>query len=145
MVAAGRVAAVGCHSVNGVSTAPGSMIMFRIVILQILATLVVAAAAWLLGGAMGANASSAALSALLGGAACFVPNGLFALRLTLAARRVQGADAGTFFVGEFVKLGSTIALLALIAWAYKDVVWLAVIIAIIAALKSYMVALLLRW
>jgi hypothetical protein len=48
-------------------------------------------------------------------------------------------------VGEFVKLGSTIALLALLAWAYEDVVWLAAVVAIIAALKSYMVALLLRW
>ena len=116
--------------------------MFRIVILQILATLIVAAAAWLLGGA---KAEHAALSALLGGAACFVPNGLFALRLAMSARRPQGASAATFFVGEFVKLGSTIALLALIAWAYKDVVWLALVVAIIAALKSYMVAFLLRW
>ncbi len=113
--------------------------MFRIVILQILATLIVAAISWLLGGA------NAALSALAGGAACFVPNGLFALRLAISAARPQGTSAATFFVGEFVKLGSTLALLALIAWAYKDVVWLAVVVAIIAALKSYMVALLLRW
>ena len=113
--------------------------MFRIVILQILATLIVASAAGLIGGA------DAAISALLGGAACFVPNGLFALRLAVSASRPQGASAATFFVGEFVKLGSTIALLALIAWAYRDVVWLAVVVAIIAALKSYMVALLLRW
>jgi ATP synthase protein I len=115
------------------------VVMFRIVILQILATAIVAAAAMLLGGA------NAALSAVVGGAACFVPNGLFALRLALSAKRPQGASAATFFVGEFVKLGSTVALLALIAWAYKDVVWLAVVIAIIAALKSYLVALLLRW
>ncbi|MCA3217013.1 MAG: ATP synthase subunit I [Burkholderiales bacterium] len=113
--------------------------MFRIVILQILATVIVAAAAMLLGG------ENAALSAVVGGAACFVPNGLFALRLALSAKRPQGASVATFFVGEFVKLGSTVALLALIAWAYKDVVWLAMVIAIIAALKSYLVALLLRW
>lgn len=113
--------------------------MFRIVLLQILATLIVAAVALPLGGA------NATLSALLGGAACFVPNGLFALRLALAARRPQGTSAATFFVGEFVKLGSTLALLVLIAWAYEDVVWLALVVAIIAALKSYMVALLLRW
>jgi ATP synthase protein I len=116
--------------------------MFRIVILQILATLIVAAACGLLGGA---NAVHAALSALAGGAAVFVPNGLFALRLAASARRPQGASVATFFVGEFVKLGSTIALLALLAWAYEDVVWLAAVVAIIAALKSYMVALLLRW
>jgi ATP synthase protein I len=122
--------------------APGLVVMFRIVILQILATLIVTAAFWLLGGA---SAVHAALSALAGGAAVFAPNGLFALRLALSARRPQGAGVATFFVGEFVKLGSTVALLALIAWAYRDVVWLAMIVAIIAALKSYMVALWLRW
>ena len=113
--------------------------MFRIVGLQILAVLTVALVAWPLGGA------NAAVSALLGGAACVVPNALFALRLQIAARRPQGTDMGVFFVGEFVKIGSTVALLVLVAWAWKDVVWLALIVAVIAALKSYMVALLLRW
>jgi ATP synthase protein I len=112
--------------------------MFRIVGLQILATLVVALAAWPLGGV------KAAVSALLGGAACIVPNALFALRLAIAARRPQGTDMAVFFVGEFVKIGSTIALLVLIAWAYKDVVWLALIVAVIAALKSYLIALVIR-
>ncbi len=112
--------------------------MFRIVGLQILATLIVALVAWPLGGA------KAAVSALLGGAACVVPNALFALRLAIAARRPQGTDMAVFFVGEFVKIGSTIALLALIAWAWKDVVWLAMIVAVIAALKSYLIALLFR-
>jgi ATP synthase protein I len=112
--------------------------MFRIVGLQILATLIVALLAWPLGGA------KAAVSALLGGAACVVPNALFALRLALAARRPQGTDMAVFFVGEFVKIGSTAALLALVAWAWKDVVWLALIVAVIAALKSYLIALLIR-
>lgn len=112
--------------------------MFRIVGLQILATAIVALAAWPLGG------SAAAISASLGGAACFVPNGMFALRLALANRRPQGASAATFFVGEFVKVGSTVGLLALIAWVYKDVVWLALIVAVIAALKSYLIAFLWR-
>ncbi len=119
--------------------ASGNTDMFRIVLLQAFATVVVAMIAGLWAG------GHAALSALLGGAACFVPNGLFALRLALSARRPQGASVAAFFVGEFVKLGSTIALLALVAWAYRDVVWLAMVIAVIAALKSYMVALLLRW
>lgn len=112
--------------------------MSRIVGLQILATLIVALVAWPLGGVM------AAVSALLGGAACVVPNALFALRLAMAARRPQGTDMGVFFVGEFVKIGSTIALLVLIAWAWKDVVWLALIVAVVAALKSYLIALLFR-
>jgi ATP synthase protein I len=112
--------------------------MFRIVGLQILATLIVALAAWPLGGV------KAAISALLGGAAVVVPNALFALRLAIAARRPQGTDMGVFFVGEFVKIGSTVALLALTAWAWKDLVWLALIVAVVAALKSYLIALLIR-
>lgn len=114
--------------------------MFRIVGLQIVATLAVALVAWLLGGPL------AALSALLGGSACVVPNALFALRLTMSARRSRGGGAGVgeFFVGEFIKIGSTIALLALIAWLWKDVVWLALIVAVIAALKSYLIALFMR-
>jgi ATP synthase protein I len=108
--------------------------MFRIVGLQILATLVVALCAWPLGGV------GAAVSALLGGAACVVPNALFALRLERAARRPQGTSADVFFVGELLKIGSTIAALLLIAWAWSDVVWLALIVAVIAALKSTLLA-----
>ncbi|MFN7570045.1 MAG: ATP synthase subunit I [Betaproteobacteria bacterium] len=109
--------------------------MFRIVGLQIAGTALVAVIAWAVGG------GSAAVSALLGGAACFVPNGLFALRLAVASRRPGGADAATFFVGEFVKLGSTVALLALAIWAYRDMVWLALVASIVVTLKSYLVAL----
>lgn len=112
--------------------------MLRLIGLQVLTTAVVALLAWPLAG------SAAATSALLGGGACVLPNALFALRLTLAARRAGGASASTFFVGELFKVGSTIALLALIVWAYEDLVWLALIIAIIAVLKSYLVAIIWR-
>jgi ATP synthase protein I len=108
--------------------------MLRVIGLQVLATAVVSLLAWPLAG------PAAAISALLGGGACVLPNALFALRLTLAAKRAGGAGAATFFVGEFFKIGSTVALLALIAWAYEDLVWLALIVAIIAALKSYLIA-----
>jgi ATP synthase protein I len=112
--------------------------MFRIVGFQVITTVVVAVFAWFIAGA------EAAVSALLGGAACFVPNGLFALRLAVAAKRPGGTDVATFFVGEFLKIGSTIATVALVAWVWRDVVWLAMIVAIIAALKSYLIALLFR-
>ena len=112
--------------------------MFRLILLQGMATLVVALLAWVLGGA------AAGWSALAGGAACVVPNGLFALRLTAAARRPQGANVATFFVGEFLKVASTVALLALIVWAYSDLVWLAMIAAVIVTLKSYFIALIWR-
>jgi ATP synthase protein I len=112
--------------------------MFRIVLLQILTTAVVSLLSALIGGA------PAAISALLGGAACFIPNGLFALKLAAAARRPQGTDAGVFLIGEFVKVVSTIALLALVVATYKNLVWLAMLVSIIAVLKSYVLALLIK-
>ena len=112
--------------------------MFRVVLLQCVAALLAAVVAWALGG------TAAAWSALAGGAACVVPNGLFALRLAAAARRPQGTTAATFFVGEFLKVGSTVALLALVAWAYRDLVWLAMIASFIVTLKSYFIALIWR-
>lgn len=112
--------------------------MFRVVLLQALATLLAATVAWAVGG------PAAGLSALAGGSACVVPNGLFALRLAAAARRPQGTTAAAFFVGEFVKVVSTVALLLLVVWAYRDLVWLALIAAVIVTLKSYFVALIWR-
>jgi ATP synthase protein I len=112
--------------------------MFRVVLLQGIAALLVALVAGVIGGA------AAAWSALAGGAACVVPNGLFALRLAAAARRPQGAGVATFFVGEFLKVASTVALLLFVIWAYRDLVWLAMIAAVIVTLKSYFIALIWR-
>ena len=69
----------------------GASAMFRVVVLQIVATLVVSLLA-----ALGSG-QAAAVSALLGGAACFVPNGLFALQLAAAARSGRGADSARVF------------------------------------------------
>lgn len=112
--------------------------MARIVLFQFLTTLIVAIAAWLISGV------HAAISALLGGAACLLPNGLFALRLALASRRPGGANPMVFFVGEFVKLVATVLLLALIASTYKDLNWLAMLVSIIAVLNSYVLALIVK-
>jgi ATP synthase protein I len=112
--------------------------MFRLVLLQVLATALVSVLAAFVAG------PAAALSAALGGMACFVPNGLFALRLALSSRRPGGPGAATFFVSELVKVGATVALLALVAWAYKDLVWLALIAAVVVSLKSYLIALVWR-
>lgn len=106
--------------------------MVRIVGLQVVATALVAAVSWLISGRM------AAVSAGLGGAACFVPNALFALRLSWAARKPGCSGPVTFLVGEFVKLGLTLALLVWMARAVQDLVWPAAIIAIIVCLKSYL-------
>lgn len=109
--------------------------MFRVVYLQIFTTVVVALGAAWIGG------QHAAISALLGGVACWLPNGLFALKLAVAGRSAQGASAAVFFVGEFVKVVTTLAVLGAVVWLYKDLVWLAMLVALIAALKSYVLAL----
>ena len=112
--------------------------MFRIVLLQILTTAAVSLLSAFIGG------THAAISALLGGAACFIPNGLFALKLAAASRRPQGTEAAVFLIGEFVKVLSTIALLALVVATYKNLVWLAMLVSIIVVLKSYVLALLIK-
>ncbi len=101
------------------------------VLLQVLVTLVVAGLAAIWGGV------DAALSAGLGGLACVVPNAFFAVRLQIETRRPGGATIQGFFVGECVKVAATVALLVLIAHNYRALNWLALIIGVIAALKSY--------
>lgn len=109
--------------------------MLRIVLLQLAATAVVSVIAGGLGG------MPAAWSALLGGLCCVVPNALFALRLFASARSGKGANPMSFFIGEFIKIALTVALLGAAAWLYRDLNWLALIAAFIVALKSYIILL----
>ena len=109
--------------------------MLRVVLLQFVATLIVGVIAGALGGI------PAFFSAILGGLCCVVPNGLFALRLFSAAQKPGGADANTFFIGEFVKIALTVALLGATAWLYRDLNWLALLAAFIVAAKSYIILL----
>lgn len=108
--------------------------MFRAVILQIGATLVAAVIAGLVAGPHGA------VSAALGGAACFLPNLLFALRLWVASKKPGGASPAAFFVGEFIKIAATVALLAMAAILYRDLQWLALLAGLIVALKANLLA-----
>ncbi|MBI3286216.1 MAG: ATP synthase subunit I [Burkholderiales bacterium] len=109
--------------------------MARIVLLQLAAALVVAVLAGVLGGL------SSALSALFGGLCCALPNAFFALRLTMSARKPGGANPMSFFIGEFIKIALTIALMAAVVHWYRDVNWPAFLIAFIVVLKSYFILL----
>lgn len=111
---------------------------FRIVLWQAVATAIVAVFAGMIGG------TAAAVSAMLGGVSCALPNALFALRLALAAMRPGGASPGSFFTGELVKVGSTVLLLFGSVWLYRDLSWPAFIAGVIVVLKSYFVILLIR-
>ncbi|MBV8665898.1 MAG: ATP synthase subunit I [Burkholderiaceae bacterium] len=108
--------------------------MLRVILLQLAATIVTGLVAWLVGG------SPALWSALLGGLCCVVPNSLFALRLFASAQR-GGANPMSFFIGEFIKIALTVALLGAIGWLYHGLNWLALIAGFIVALKSYIILL----
>ena len=79
------------------------------------------------------------LSAGLAGLACAVPNALFAWRLSQAQ-----ANAFTFFVGEFFKVFSIVALLMLIGMLYHGLHWGAVILGMVLALKANLFAFLVK-
>jgi len=120
--------------------------MFRVVLLQFITSLLVAAVAGAVAGL------HVALSALLGGLACSLPNGLFALNLALLGRlrqsqagreglaRVSPGALG-LLIGEFCKVLLMVGLLALIVRSYKDVVWPALIVGVGAVLLVQPVAL----
>ena len=126
--------------------------MFRVVLVQFLASLLVAALAALWGAPSG-------ITALLGGTACWLPNGLFALNLALLARmdrqRLQNTAPGSspapasasfmpILAGEFFKVLLMAALLALVVWGYRDVVWPALIASLSVVLLAQPIALALR-
>ena len=78
----------------------------------------------------------------LGGAAAIIPNGLFALRL--ASHRGKRAESypAVFFLGEFAKIGLTVALVVWVARSTESVRWLPLLIGLIAALQVPLFALL---
>jgi ATP synthase protein I len=104
--------------------------MFKLVILQIGATIVATAIAAVFFGSRGA------VSAALGGLACALPNGLFALRLHLLSKRAGASHVTAFFFGEFVKIASIVGLLVLIGRFYEGVHWGSLVIGLILALKA---------
>jgi ATP synthase protein I len=110
--------------------------MFKIVTLQMAATLIVALAAGSWIGERGA------VSALIGGLSYLLPNLLFVLRLSVSAAAGRASPA-TFFVGELGKLLATIAILAA-AHRFYDVHWLTMLIALFATLKANLFGFLLK-
>ena len=108
-----------------------SEVLTRVLLLQWILILITGAVCLVFAG------SSAALSAVLGGASCAVPSAWFAWLLKLATRRAGGARVTDFFVGEAVKLASSLLLMLLVAVIYEALVWPAFIAGLIVALKSY--------
>ena len=106
--------------------------LLRLVLVQLAAVVVVVLVAWVWAG------TAAAVSALAGAGSYALPNVLFALRLMFSVVGVGKASPVTFFLGEFLKLGATAALLVLSVSLAKGVlVWPALIAGLIVALKSH--------
>jgi ATP synthase protein I len=111
----------------------------RTLVSQAVMLLVAVLVSWLVSGA------AAAVSALVGAAAYFVPNALFALRLLLGLLGPVKSSPLTFFVGEAFKLGSAILIMGLAAWLGQDwLVWPAMLFGLLCVLKGYVLLLMFR-
>lgn len=109
--------------------------MLMAVILQVTSVLVLALVAGLV-----ADWSSARF-VVLGGAAAIIPNSLFALRLASHRGRSAESYPVVFFLGEFAKIGLTVALLVAVHRWLGPVQWLALLLGLIVALKAPLFAL----
>ncbi|HEY7805517.1 MAG TPA: ATP synthase subunit I [Orrella sp.] len=106
--------------------------LLRILLSQLVSALAVSIVFGLVSGA------GSALSALLGAFCYLAPNAVFVLRLLLATYKPQGAGAGTFLVGNALKVLVALGLLWLLADLDRGRLdWLAAVIGLIAALKGY--------
>lgn len=103
--------------------------MFSAILHQCIATALAAGLSWLWLGSQGA------VSASLGGAVIVLPNLMFALSLWAAAKSGI-ASVTRFFVGEFFKVTATLALLLIVALAYRDLHWLVFLAGMFVALKA---------
>lgn len=88
---------------------------------------------------------AAGVSALIGAGAYFVPNALFAMRLLMGLMSAKQASPFTFFLGEFIKLGTAVLLLALAAYlGHEWLVWPALLFGLVCVLKGYVLLLAFR-
>ncbi|WEY38718.1 MULTISPECIES: ATP synthase subunit I [Paraburkholderia] len=113
---------------------PSRVTPFRVVAAQVVLSLVATLVWWLFYKPPGA----AALSAFLGGAICWVPGALFAARLKTPG---AGATVMNWMLGEAFKMGATIAMFVAIAFWYRDVQWVPLLVTYLVALKTYWIAL----
>ena len=106
----------------------------RVLVLQaVLAVLaaVIAAVVWGLG---------AGAWALAGGAVCVVPSGLFAFKLSRAARHSGQAFGIAFALGELIKIALVAALFALAYTRFGGVNAAALLLGFVAAIQGYFLA-----
>jgi len=111
-----------------------------VVVAQVVVGVLAAGIAWMWTGRPGAG-----MSALYGAMAVAIPAALFvrgAMRGSQAGS--QSAAMQRFFVWELIKLGLTVAFLAAAPWVVGNLNWLALLAGVVAAIKMYWVALVVR-
>ncbi|MGQ2997982.1 MULTISPECIES: ATP synthase subunit I [unclassified Variovorax] len=107
---------------------------------QVALGVIVAGVAWVWTGL-----SSAAVSALYGAMAVAVPAALFVRGVRRGTGAVsQSAAMLRFFVWESIKIVLTVAMLVAAPWLVGGLNWLALVAGVIAALKTYWIALVVR-
>lgn len=113
--------------------------IWRVVWVQAVATVVVAALAWLVTGkaAYGWSAGYGAISIAL-------PTALFARALARQGLDSSGAAMARIFAWELVKLVLCIAMLAAAPKLVPDLSWLALLAGLIVVMKTYWIAFLVR-
>ncbi|WP_225721383.1 ATP synthase subunit I [Candidatus Vallotiella sp. (ex Adelges kitamiensis)] len=102
----------------------------KVIIVQIVVSLVAALAWWLFEEKSLGNAT---LSSVFGIVVCWVPNALF---IALLKKKKDAGSAFAWMLGEVVKLISTIALFISIALLYPNIYWPALLVTYLVTLKT---------
>jgi ATP synthase protein I len=113
-------------------------LLLKVVSVQALAATFVVVVAGMAGGVR------SAMSAAAGGACCVVPNAWLALRLWRESRQQGGAQATAVLAGEFIKVTMTVAMMVATASLMRNLNWWAFVGAIVVALKSSVVMLMMQ-
>lgn len=108
--------------------------MYKAIYLQFGAAVITAIGAGLIVGTRGL------VSVGLAAIACILPNLFFAVRLTMLSNRPGNIYAANFFIGEFLKIGATIGLLAIAIKGYPEVHWPSLLIGFAIVLHAGFIA-----
>lgn len=119
---------------------PSRVTPFRVVIAQVIVSLLAALIWWALT-ATAPKSHAAAVSAWLGGTMVWLPGALFALRLKVSSDRLT---TSSLMIGQAIKVTVTIALLVAIAVFYPGVHWVALLTTFVLTLKAYWLAMAFR-
>jgi ATP synthase protein I len=104
--------------------------MFRAIYLQLGAAFITAIGAGAIMGTRGL------VSVGLAAIACILPNLFFVIRLTMLKGRNGGSYVANFFIGEFLKIGATIGLLAIAIKGYPEMHWPSLLIGLTIVLHA---------